>query len=236
MVLEEAYAIGATALLLDGQRGDALDLVRAAERRLQVETDGIPGPALAEVRTRLEAPFELQAGGRSIAIDGALLELRAPLPYLGREHIRVAVDAAVQGVLAGDGSVWLHLDGPRGRGKTRTLEEIARQITASNGVQRTELLQVGEGDHEVPLLLAGRVLRLVDPSDGAPDDDAGGELFLRLAAALDRCGPMVLLIDDVPRADVARRSRCSGHWWPRVAPPPSAWSPRERARSRGRRR
>ncbi|MFM2078760.1 MAG: hypothetical protein RJA49_2650, partial [Actinomycetota bacterium] len=203
VVLEEAYAIGATALLLDGQRGDALDLVRAAERRLQIEAGGIPGPALVEVRSRLDAPFELQAGGRSIAIDGALLDLPAPLPYLGREHVHATVDGAVHGVVAGTGSVWLHVDGARGRGKTRTLEEIRHRTTAANGARRVETMQVGEGDHEVPLLLAGRMLRLVDPSFVASDDAAGGELFLRLAAALDRAGPMVLLIDDVQWADVA---------------------------------
>jgi DNA-binding SARP family transcriptional activator len=210
VVLEDAYAIGALALLGQGRRSQAAALLGEAEERLARERSTTPGPALLAVRERLERPFELHGATGVIDLPPALLGLPWPVPFLGRAEVLAEVDAVVRDAARGAGArepgdvtdAWLHLLGTRGMGKTRTLEHLERHLRISSQGVVVYRLQCGVDDAGVESLLAARLARLVGVRDVVVD--AG--LFVRLATSFEAIGPAVLLLDDLHLADAESRS------------------------------
>lgn len=206
VVLEDAYAIGAQALVAQGRRSQAVALLAEADARLARERSTTAGPALLAVRQQLERPFELRGGAAPVTIGDELRGVPWPLPFLGRAEVVARVDAAVRAVrstpsepaarVAGE---WLHLTGRRGMGKSRTLEQIEDHLHRTYPRVTVHRLACHEGDSVVGSLLVARLAR----SSGVAEAPVDGELFRRLAAHFDAAGATVVLVDDVDRADSA---------------------------------
>ncbi len=190
VVLEDAYALGAQALLAQGRRSQAAALLALVDERLDRERATTAGPSLLAVRQQLERPFELHGSRSPIRLDPSLQVPVWPVPFLGRTGV---LDTITQRM--GE-RAWFHLVGGRGLGKSRVLDEVEAR---GRSTVMTYRVQCAAGDEAVPSLLAARIARVV----GRRDTEVDAALFLRVAESFDSIGPTLLLVDDLHRADPA---------------------------------
>src|SRR6266700_1874517 len=198
------------ALYRSGQQAEALEQYRQGREVLAGEFGLEPGPALQRLemkilaqRPELDWRFQ-QPPAAPRSSEGAGGVAGAP-PLVGREAELAAIDGALTAAQGGQGRVLL-VTGEPGSGRTRLLEELARRAAASDAeladAAGLEARQVARLVPDLAVRLPGTVA-LGPPSNRDPDRfrlyDAVSVFLTRLSARL----PLVLLLDDLHRADTA---------------------------------
>ncbi len=204
-VLEEAYAVGVAALVQLGRRTEARALLGRAERRLSDEEARPPSPALAGMRTLMDATTTAAVADVVVEVDAAFAAVADPIPFLGRRQLLVEVEGLI-GRCLGDGhSGMLVVHGTPGMGKSRLLDEVVARHLAGGHVAKVQRLECLPSDVEHPMLAAGRLLRSVAQTARTRKhpvvDTEVASMFGRFADLLDGIGPVLLVIDDLHLAD-----------------------------------
>ena len=179
------------ALYRCGRQSDALD-VYAAARRVLVDELGIePGPELrdlhaAVLRQDVALQPDMAAGELPPALDPA-----ASQPLVGRDAELARLLARWDSARTGAGGV-VALVGPRGAGKSRLTQELAREV---HGAGATVVHASGAGPADTILVALGRVRAATRPLLLVLDDvdRAGSGVRTELAGlALDRAHVLVV--------------------------------------------
>lgn len=203
-----------------GRTREALQQYESCRRMLEGQLGARPSPALERVRTML-GPARL-ADTDTTAHNIAPAPSVSVAPLVGRVAEREEIAAAVTAAAAGESRDVLWITGEPGIGKTRLLEEVARQVRAANGSvlsgRAYEAEMVRPYGPWIDALRSG-TLSLTGESqqtDLAPllpelgADGPGGDrhrLFDAVVHALERLAvdkpPLGLILDDVQWFDEA---------------------------------
>ncbi|GAA0282626.1 BTAD domain-containing putative transcriptional regulator [Cryptosporangium japonicum] len=202
---ESACRLHALALYRCGRTGEALDVLRAYVRVLDVELGLEPGPAVRDLQTAI-----LRQDPASFAppTAGNVAVARPPEnggePLVGRERELTEVDALLADLRSGSGR-WLVITGPAGIGKTRLAEETVARWPGA--VTRASC---PDDDGVPPWWPIRQLVRglgadpdtvLAPPAD-VDADAARYAVYERVQGLLSAVGsPLLLFVDDVQWAD-----------------------------------
>jgi DNA-binding SARP family transcriptional activator len=225
---EEAWRLLALALYQCGRQGDALSTLRRARARLAAELGVDPGPGLRELERdilaqapHLSAPVARLQRMAIAAVPGPVVDpaLAAEI-YVGRERELGRLAAAARQAATGRMQIVL-VAGDAGAGKTALAGRISRQLTAEGWTAIAGRCPEHDGAPAGwPWAEALRRLsRSVAPAEpetlaalltDTPGESAvgpAGRFRLHravrdyLGAATDRAGPLLLVLEDLHRAD-----------------------------------
>jgi DNA-binding SARP family transcriptional activator len=118
------------ACLQQGEIGLALGSYQRFEKMLQQELDLSPTAETRDLLTDILRSQRRPARPLN-AFSGSLVQVRAPLPFIGRNHMLDRLNLLSRKVRAGHGSTAL-LEGEAGIGKTRLIDEFAGSLEAAS--------------------------------------------------------------------------------------------------------
>jgi DNA-binding SARP family transcriptional activator len=212
---ESAWELLVLALHRCGRHAEALATAEQAKQTLARELGVLPGPALAELDTRINADARTASGRTTVsprrvpgpvvpaAVHDALTE-RPRRTLVGRGAAVEQLRSLVADVSAGTGgAVWIESEAGMGKSALLTAGLAdARDLGCSLGwAHADELLgrfdlQVLMNCFDIDLLPGGRL------APGRDEDDVGDRLVDLIVRTCARA-PLIVVIDDVHRADGA---------------------------------
>jgi predicted ATPase len=132
--------------------------------------------------------------------------IRTSIAHVPQALTLVGRDGTIDAVMCawvGRSSVIL-VEAPAGFGRTSLLAALRERASAD---RRVLSIACHRGDRDQPLLLAARVVRAMGSATGRARNvrptESTAVAFERIAALADRVGPLVIVVDDVHRADGA---------------------------------
>jgi len=215
---EEGWRLLALALYQSGRQGDALAVLRRVRELLSDELGVDPGPALCGLERDILAqePY-LSAPARGPGVPVQQVPVTCG-PYVGREaELARALHAAAEAAQGRRGIVLV--TGDAGEGKTTLADQVSRRLAAEGWVVTAGRCPEHDGAPACwPWAEALRHLaRVAPPADPQPlaallddraaeDDMAAARFRLHQAvgqylAAVSRAAPLLLVLDDLHRAD-----------------------------------
>jgi DNA-binding SARP family transcriptional activator len=203
VVLEEGFALCASALIRLGRRHEARVLIAELEHRMHDEFGATIAPETTLLRTLLRSPAPATVNQTAITVETITVTPIEELPFVGRQSELSRIDDACRRV--GDGAnETLIVHGGRGIGKSRLLVEATANLPAGMVGRRFTCLP-SDADH--PLFVVNRLIRSMANEAGrdrvpAPSDSVA-DAYGRLADLIDDVGPTVLAIDDLQWSDTA---------------------------------
>lgn len=187
-VADELRQIEVDALAVLGRVDEAHRALAGLERDIAAERRP-PRIDLDALRSRVALPTALLAARTE-------LEPMSEPSFVGRDDVLGVIEAWWQS----PGSLGL-VAAPAGTGRSRLLAEVAHRAR-----EQVTVVEVAcaPAERAVPMLVAARVVRALARAAGArmpaPDDRAVA-LFTRVTPWIERCGPVVIVVDDAHRAD-----------------------------------
>jgi DNA-binding SARP family transcriptional activator len=225
---EEAWRLLALALYQCGRQGDALSTLRRARGRLAAELGVDPGPALRELETDIlaQAPH-LNAPAASLprmtiaAVPGPVVQTAyAAETYVGRERELERIAGTARQAAGGRMQIVL-VAGEAGAGKTALAGRIGHLLAAEGWTATAGRCPEHEGapagwpwaealrrlSRSVAPAEPDALAALLTDAPGQGGAEAAGRFRLHravsqyLGAAADRAGPLLLVLEDLHRAD-----------------------------------
>ncbi|WP_157777738.1 BTAD domain-containing putative transcriptional regulator [Nocardia terpenica] len=196
---ERPPALLMRALQAAGRRSDALDVYMTTRRVLVDELGVEPGPELRTLHGHILAGKRLP-GGDTVVVPTVAAHVRSngELPVVGRAPELARLGALADRAIAGFGGFAVVV-GYRGHGKSAILRELAH----SGHAMRTVRLNAETESAAGQLGLLWQICTTVADSGVSTDADDRqlSEKLVRRLTAVATDQPMLLLIDDIGRAD-----------------------------------
>lgn len=216
---EEGWRLLALALYQSGRQGDALAALRRVRELLSAELGVDPGPALCALERDIlaqEPSLLVPAHGAGAPVRQIAVTRR---PYVGREaELARALHAAAQAAQGRQKIVLV--TGDAGEGKTALAEQVSRRLAADGWVVTAGRCPEHDGapagwPWAEAIRRLARTAPPADPrslaalleDDRTAEDDVPAARFRlhqavgRYLAAASRAAPLLLVLDDLHRAD-----------------------------------
>jgi DNA-binding SARP family transcriptional activator len=201
VVVEEAFALCASALIRLGRRHEARVLIAELERRLLDEFGADISPETGILRALLRAQPSSPTSSPVITVETTVASPIEVLPFVGRVDELAFIAGACHRLGEGSNQLVIVRGGP-GIGKSRLLAEVGANLPACATLRRFACLpsDVGHRLFAVNRLIRSMVNEVGRARVPAPSESVT-EAYARLADLIDELGPTVLAIDDLQWSD-----------------------------------